>query len=173
MRRPVTIIILIAFITLSGLSATAQISGKYVVGGIGNMGSADLTYSAPFVIEGSSCLDVSIGLRTFLKVNQGDFSMACPETQNKDVQLSTYPNPATDFVSVKVLTPISPNIENAYYISITDLNGKLIEYVKTDLNGITNGVRISVMKLLQGNYILSVYSISERLQSIRFIKNGR
>jgi hypothetical protein len=173
MRNSVTILLFIAISTLSVLNAHAQINGKYAVGGIGNMGSTDLTYSAPFSIEGSICLDVSIGLRTFLKLNQGDFTLACPETQNKDVQLSTYPNPATDFVSVKVLTPISPNIENAYYISITDLNGKLVEHVKTDLNGITNGVRISVMKLLQGNYILSVYSISERLQSIRFIKNGR
>jgi hypothetical protein len=173
MRRYVTILIFVALSSLSALNAAAQISGKYAVGGIGNMGSTDLTFSAPFVIEGSICLDVSIGLRTFLKLNQGDFTLACPESQNKDVQISTYPNPATDFLSVKVTTPISPNIENAYYISITDLNGKLLEHVKTDLNGITNGVRISVMKLLQGNYVLSVYSISERLQSIRFIKNGR
>jgi hypothetical protein len=170
MIRLVTILL---FLAVFALNASSQISGKYAVGGIGNMGSTDLTYSAPFSIEGSVCLDVSIGLRTFLKMNQGDFTLACPETQNKDVQISIYPNPATDFLGVKVTSPITPNIENAYYISITDLNGKLVEHVKTDLNGITNGVRISVMKLLQGNYILSVYSISERLQSIRFIKNGR
>lgn len=162
-----------AISTLSVLNAAAQINVKYAVGGIGNMGSTDLSYSAPFAIEGSTCLDVSIGLRTFLKLNQGDFTLACPETQNKDVQITIFPNPATDFLGVKAITPISPNIENAYYISIADLNGKLVEHVKTDLNGITNGVRIPVMKLLQGNYILSVYSISERLQSIRFIKNGR
>ncbi len=173
MLRLIHIFLLIAVSTICVNTASAQINSKYVIGGIGNMGSTDLTYSPSFVIEGSICLDVSSGLRTFLKLNQGDFTTACPESQNKDVQISAYPNPATDFLGVKVTTPITPNIENAYYISITDLNGKLLEQVKTDLNGITNGVRISVMKLLQGNYILSVYSISERLQSIRFIKNGR
>jgi hypothetical protein len=137
------------------------------------MGSTDLTYSAPFIVEGSICFDVSNGLRNFLKYNQGDFTLACSESQNMDVQIVAYPNPVIDFLNVKALSKINANIENAYYISITDVNGKVLEVVKTDLNGITNGTRIPVMKLLQGNYILSVYSISERLQSIKFIKNGR
>jgi len=153
--------------------ASAQITGKFVIGGFGNMGSTEMTYSAPAIFESAKCLEISNGIKIFLDSKQGNFTLTCPESQALELQVLAYPIPVTDFLNIKVLN--SQNLINdvPYYLHVTDFTGKAVHVVKTDMNGLINGTRIPVGNLIQGNYVVSLLSSSARLQSIKFIKNNR
>jgi hypothetical protein len=167
-------ILLLSFIGITlSLIATSQISGRYVIGGFGNMGSTEPTFSAPVIFESAKCLEVANGIRTLLNSKQGNFMLTCPETQFLELQVLAYPNPVTDFLNIKVLNPRGLTNDDTYYLNVQDFTGRVLQVVKTDLSALLNGTRIPVMNLLQGNYIISLFSTNARLQSIKFIKNTK
>lgn len=167
------ILLLILVSTTFSLFASSQISGKFVIGGFGNMGSTDLTYSAPVIFESTKCLEVANGIRTFLNSKQGNFMLTCPETQFLELQVLAYPNPVTDFLNIKVLTPQGLTNDDVYYLNVQDFTGRVLQVVKTDLSALLNGTRVPVMNLLQGNYVINLLSTTARIHSIKFIKNTK
>lgn len=167
------IFIFIFISTILSVGASAQITGKFVIGGFGNMGSTELIYSAPTIIESEKCLEVSNGLKVFFNAKAGSFTLTCPETQKLDLQVLAYPIPVTDYLNVKVLNYQSLANDDQYFLHVTDFTGKVVQVVKTDFSALINGARIPVANLLQGNYIVSLLSSNARLQSIKFIKNSR
>lgn len=167
------ILFLVLVSTTFSLFATSQISGKFVIGGFGNMGSTDLTYSSPILFESTKCLEIANGIRTLLNSKQGNFTLTCPETQFLAVEVLAYPNPVTDFLNIKVLNPQGLTNDNVYYLNVQDITGKVLQVVKTDLSALINGTRVPVMNLSQGNYVISLLSTTARIHSIKFIKNTK
>lgn len=167
------IFLLISISLCLSVFASAQITGKFVIGGFGNMGSTEMTYSAPAIFESAKCLEISNGIKIFLDSKQGLFSLTCPEAQALELQVLAYPIPVTDYLNIKVLNAQNLTNETAYYLHVTDFTGKIMQVVKTDLSALINGARIPVGNLIQGNYIVSLLSSNARLQSIKFIKNIR
>jgi len=159
--------------TILSVGASAQITGKFVIGGFGNMGSTELIHSAPTIIESEKCLEVSNGLKVFFNSKPGNFTLTCPETQKLELQVLAYPIPTTDYLNIKVLNSQNLATDDQYYLHVTDFTGRVVQVVKTDFSALVNGARISVANLIQGNYIVSLLSSTARLQSIKFIKNTR
>ncbi|MDP3392727.1 T9SS type A sorting domain-containing protein [Sediminibacterium sp.] len=159
--------------TILSVGASAQITGKFVIGGFGNMGSTEMIHSAPAIIESEKCLEVSNGLKVLFNSKPGNFTLTCPETQKLDLQVLAYPIPVTDYLNVKVLNSQNLATNEQYFLHVTDFTGKVVQIVKTDFSSLISGARIPVSNLLQGNYIVSLLSSTARLQSIKFIKNTK
>lgn len=164
------ILVFTLFGIVFSLSASAQIRGKFAIGGFGNIGSVDLTYSAPIIFESSKCLEVSNGIKTMLNSKQGNFKLDCIETRELELEILAYPVPATDFLNIRLVHTQNLTNDKAYYLNIIDASGKFLQVVKTDLTALLSGTRIPVSQLYKGNYILSLSTNTAKLQSVKFIK---
>ena len=167
-------IILVLFVLQLALmqSADAQIRGRYYIGCVGNLGSVNKMYSGPVFIQGDKCIDVSNGVKTFTNAGEGMFSMACKETGVPELlQITAYPNPVTNFLTVKTLAKLPSFGNNEYQLKLMDFSGRVINVVKTDIASLDNGVRLSVGNLVNGYYSIAVYSATQLIQTVKIIKN--
>lgn len=167
-------IILVLFVLQFTLmqSAEAQIRSRYYIGCVGNMGAVTKMYSGPVYIQGDKCIDVFNGVKTFTNSGDGMFSMACKETGVPELlQISAYPNPVTNFLTVKTLTKLPSSGNNEYQLRLMDFSGRVISVVKTNIASLDNGMKLSVGNLVNGYYSIAVYSATQLIQTVKIIKN--
>jgi hypothetical protein len=81
------------------------------------------------------------------------------------LKLSAYPNPATDFLTLKVDSSIQPNIQSMSY-ELFDLNGKLLENKKLT----SNETGIDMKNLVPATYLLIVIDKNKEVKTFKIIK---
>lgn len=79
---------------------------------------------------------------------------------------SVYPNPSRDIINLAITSPLS----NKAYVSITDLNGKLVNQIPAMLATGDNNISLNISSLTAGTYIVTVRS-GDQSKAIRVIRN--
>ena len=94
-----------------------------------------------------------------------EISTGIETEQGKEIKLvfSVYPNPATDFLTLKVENFSGSTLN----YTLIDMSGKLIESKKI----VDNETKIVMSKLAIATYFLEVYDNSKILKSFKIIKN--
>ena len=85
------------------------------------------------------------------------------EAKDITIQCLAYPNPATDFVKLKVENYQSGNLTYQLY----DISGKLLENKKVE----ANEVSISMENLVPNIYFLKVFDNKKEVKTFKIIKN--
>jgi hypothetical protein len=89
---------------------------------------------------------------------------AVDQLENMQFEISAFPNPATDYLTLSIE---DPHIENFKYF-LTDLNGKVLQESKIS----TNRQQINLMKLPAGLYFLKVRSLNNIEKTFKIIKSN-
>jgi len=85
------------------------------------------------------------------------------EANGITLQCLAYPNPATDFLTLKV----DSEVKTQYITSLYDINGKLLESKKLD----GNQTRIVMSNLVPATYFLKITDNNKEVKSFKIIKN--
>ena len=89
-------------------------------------------------------------------------------TEIKEINfISIYPNPVKDKAILELNTIKNSNVN----IIVSDISGRIVEKITTNLNLGNNKISIDTDKLENGHYLLNIYSENNFLKKIRFIKN--
>ena len=86
-----------------------------------------------------------------------------PEAKNINLSVSAYPNPTTDYLTVKVENYETANLQ---YI-IFDINGKELQKVKAT----GTETKIETSKLVPANYFVKVLDNKKEIKVFKIIKN--
>jgi hypothetical protein len=85
------------------------------------------------------------------KFKSPNFNLGIGDAALINRELTIYPNPASDYISIKLFGPVSSKA--AVVVQIADLTGKMVKNITTSMSGLNN---ISIADLDAGIYILSV-----------------
>lgn len=130
----------------------------------GSGGSSSYTLGqVAYTTHGAGNITVSEGVQQAFEIST--LSVSAPY-QNLNLSLLAYPNPATDFLVLKVGKTPASSIQSLAY-QLYDLGGKLI--VSQKLQG--SETRIDTRSLQQATYFLKVTEDQQELQTFKIIKN--
>ena len=89
---------------------------------------------------------------------------AIEDVLNIDLSIRAYPNPATDYLNLK----IDPSaILEKYVVSLFDINGKML----LNKNIETFETQLNIGDLTQGTYFLKVFGKGQELKVFKIVKN--
>ena len=88
------------------------------------------------------------------------------ETENINLILSAYPNPTTDFLTLKIDASSTLSIQSMSH-QLYDISGKLLESKKIE----GNETSIDMKNLVPAIYFLKVIQGSKELKTFKIIKN--
>lgn len=88
------------------------------------------------------------------------------ETSISLINISAYPNPATDYLQLKVDASITLSIQEMQY-QLFDMQGKLLQSEK--LTG--NKTQINISKYIPATYFVRVISSNKSIKEFKIIKN--
>ena len=149
----------------------AQIKINYHFGFIGSTGDTSAKSSESVMIAYSKCFDITNGLSKFSSPKFGAFAISCLEIPPKLVLLvNAYPNPVVNQLTIRSLDNYPERGLIQYSVVITDLTGRAIREVKTDIASINQGLTIRVTDLPMGYFIVTLYGDKERIQSFKILK---
>ncbi len=125
-------------------------------GGSVNYTVGQIAYTTNYTATGSVAQGVQqpYEISVVASVKEGD---------NIVLNLSAYPNPTTDYLTLKVG---DANIVNLSY-QLYDITGKLLEDKKIS----SAEINISILNFPNAAYFLKVYSNSQEIKSFKIIKN--
>lgn len=83
-----------------------------------------------------------------------------------NLNCSVYPNPTTDYLTLKIDAPASIRIYNLWY-QLYDMNGKLFGSGKLE----SSDTQIAMKKLVPETYLLEVLDQDKIIKSFKIIKN--
>jgi len=86
------------------------------------------------------------------------------EAENITLECLAYPNPTTEFVTLKI--DASTSLGNLNY-QIFDINGKLLQTQKIE----NNETEISIKNYVSGNYFLKITNENVDIKKFKIIKN--
>lgn len=162
--------VLVTCLTLN-CPVIAQIKANYHFGFIGTTGDTCVKNGESVMIQYSKCFDVTNGLSKFSSPKFGAFAIACMETPPKiDLLVHAYPNPVVNELTIRSLSNYPVRGVARYSVVLSDISGKPIREVKTDLSSINKGFTIRVNDLLMGYFIVTLYADKERIQSFKILK---
>ena len=95
--------------------------------------------------------------------HQNSYVVTSVEDFRADIEMSVYPNPTTDFISLKVE---SSKVEGMQYI-ITDFSGRVLQ--TENFAGDTEQINFTNYSV--GTYFISVMENSQLIKSFKIIKN--
>ncbi len=84
------------------------------------------------------------------------------EAKDIKLEVSAYPNPANDYLTVKVVNYQTDNLQ----YQVFDINGKLLQIVKAT----GNETKINTSKFLTGNYFVKVLDDKKQIKVFKIIK---
>jgi hypothetical protein len=158
-KRDIALCLFIAYIGMAGLFAQSAV---VAAGGdaSGNGGSVSFSVGQPFYIQlNGSDGSVSQGLQQPYEIS---VSTALNQTHGIQLNMSVFPNPTTDFLTLTLGNDVSSNFE--YYLY--DINGKLMEN-----KGITgNTTPIDMHNYHSSIYFLKVLQNSLEVKVFKIIK---
>jgi len=156
----VTIVILLIF-GLSNLQAQEAIPAT---GGEANGSGGSASYTVGQVVYitnvGTNGNSVAEGVQQpyeiFVVTN-------IPEAKDINLSVSAYPNPTTNYLTVKVEDYETANLQYLVF----DINGKLLQTVKAT----GQETRIKINNLVNGNYFIKVLNNKKEIKVFKIIKN--
>ena len=152
-------------------SVVAQIKANYHFGFIGTTGDTSVKLSEPVIIQYSKCFEITNGLARFSLPKTGVFAIACFEALPEiKLLVNAYPNPVINELKIRSLVNYPEKGLVRYRVVLTDLMGKPIREIKTDISGINEGFVIPVNDLPMGYFIVTLYSDKEMIQSFKILK---
>ena len=152
-------------------SITAQIKTNFHFGFIGATGDTSAKSSESVIIQYSKCFDVTNGLSKFSTPKFGAFAISCVEIVPKlTLQVHAYPNPAVNQLTIRSLENFPERGLVNYLIVLTDLTGRTIKEIKTDITSINQGFTIHVGDLPMGYFIVTLYADRDRVQTFKILK---
>lgn len=161
-------VVLSLLLFLFSQSLHSQLSMRYNIGSIGNLGDLERKYSGPYYIPGNQCLWIANGIRTLSWPTKGSFLITCP-SESELLYILVYPNPATSVINVRAIYSTTP-INAEHDVRIVDMNGEIRTIIKTSNIGLKTGIKIPIYMLPRGYYVI-VISASNIIKSIQFMKN--
>lgn len=169
-----TIRLLTSFLAvlLIGTTTNAQINTAYNIGSIGLTGAANPVFSGPVVITGANCFVLSNGVKTYDLPKAGYFSTACILLlQNESgVQLTAYPNPFINHITVQAINETQLAGENVVQIQLLNTLGRVIKTYNTDNKSINLGYQIPMSQLAGGVYYIKAISGMNNIQILPIVK---
>ncbi len=159
--RKLNIIFIAMFLLVFGTALQAQ-QGASATGGSSSGSGGAVSYTVGQVVYKSSTSNtgtVTQGVQQPFEI----FSFGIEEAGGISLHCSTYPNPATDFVVLKVE---EYNSEKLTY-QLHDMNGKLLENNKVE----TIETSISMENLTPAIYFLKVFDKQKLIKTFKIIKN--
>jgi Secretion system C-terminal sorting domain len=152
-------IVLLLCIALTGVHAqealTTSGGNASGSGGSANYSVGQIFYTTNSGINGS----VAQGVQQPFEIS---VVTAIEEAKEISINIMAYPNPATDYLILK----IEGELQAQYIASLYDLNGKLLEYKKVEGNETT----ISMEKLVPATYFLKLIQGSKEIKTFKIIK---
>ncbi len=152
----------IMFFLLVGLSAQAQNSIN-ATGGTTSGDGGSVTYSVGQVFYTTYSSDngaVSEGVQKPYEIYG---VIAIKETEGIDLNVSTYPNPTTDILQLKI---DNNELENVAY-QLFDVSGNLLKM--SDINGSIKQIDMSSYQ--SGIYFIKIISENQSIKEFKIIKN--
>ncbi len=86
-----------------------------------------------------------------------------PEAKNINLCVSAYPNPTTNYLTVKVENYETANLQ----YQVFDINGKLLQTVKAT----GQETKIETNNLVNGNYFVKIFDNKKEIKVFKIIKN--
>ncbi|MFA6951262.1 MAG: T9SS type A sorting domain-containing protein [Lentimicrobiaceae bacterium] len=155
--------LLMAGLSLTGVKAQQAIpaTGGEVTGSGGSVSYTvgQMAYTTAFATNGS----VSNGVQQPFEIS---VVTAVESAEGIDLMISTYPNPATDFITLRIDASASLDIQSMSY-HLYDLNGTLMENMKIE----GNETKIVMSDLMPATYFLRVTIDNKELKTFKIIKN--
>lgn len=173
-----TIICLITLITCTCPALLyGQINLSYSIGGIGNfvnknstnsVTSSTSTYSNPLIITGTQCFIVSNGLVKFMPITPGQFFTTCEVNLDYvKLNISIYPNPASNYTIIKFLNPLQ--LEDKFHIQIYSSVGDIVDVMDVSQKQLLAGFKLPLEKFNAGLYYIQISSATV-LQTYKIFK---
>ncbi len=96
-------------------------------------------------------------------LHQNYYIISATEDLAKDINMSVYPNPTTDFITIR------RNSKNSVLLTITDINGKILQQAKLT----REQEQLNFLNYPKGVYFLSIFQVQEKqlIKSFKIIKN--
>ena len=155
------------------LSAVSQIKANYHFGFIGVTGDTLVKASEAVIIQYNKCFDITNGSPRFRLAKSGVFSIACYEaTPEIKLLVHAYPNPVVNELTIRSLVSYPEKGRTIYRLLLTDILGRHIREVITNLSGLNEGFRISVNDLPAGYFIVTLFGDKEMIQSFKILKRA-
>lgn len=168
------LIVLITLLTCTCPSLLyGQIKLSYSVGGIGNFvnksaNTSTSTYSNPLIITGTKCFTVSNGLIKFMPVSAGQFFTTCEVNLDYiKLNISIYPNPASNYTVIKFLNPLQ--LDDKFHIQIFSSVGDIVEGMDVSQKQLLTGFKLPLEKFNAGLYYIQISSATV-LQTYKIFK---
>ena len=86
-----------------------------------------------------------------------------PEAKDINLSVSAYPNPTTNYLTVKVANYETANLQ----YQVFDINGKLLQTVKAT----GQETKIETNNLVNGNYFVKIFDNKKEIKVFKIIKN--
>ena len=158
-------LILISIITLSGLQAQeatttagGEASGS---GGSSSYTVGQVVYTTQTGTNGNSVVQ---GVQQPFEIS---VVTGMPEAEGINLSVSAYPNPTTDYLTVKVDAPTTLSIQSMKY-QVFDIHGKLLQTVKAT----GQETQIETTNLIPANYFVKVLNNNKEIKVFKFIKTN-
>jgi len=157
------LVLLTLTISLSSIHAQEVIpaSGGNVSGSSGTVSYTvgQIVYSTNSGINGS----MAEGVQQPFEISE---IIGIKETKINNPEISVFPNPTNDFLTLKIDVSTPLNIRFLYY-QIYDINGKLLESKKLADYETT----ISTANLVSGIYFLKITDENKEIKTFKIVKN--
>lgn len=155
-------VILISILMLTGLQAQETIPAT---GGeaSGSGGSVSYTVGQVFYTtnEGTGGNSVAQGVQQPYEIS---VVTGIPEAEDISLSVSAYPNPTTDYLTVKVENYKTANLQYMVF----DINGKLLQQVKCT----GNETNINIQDYPAANYFVKVLDNKKEIKVFKIIKQN-
>lgn len=148
-------------IGLSGISLLAQQTVS-TAGGNANGSGGTVSYTVgqvAYTTSSGSSGSVAQGVQQPYEIS---VVTALEEAKDISLEFSVYPNPATDYLILK----INGDVETRCLVSLYNINGTILQTIKVE----TNETTIQMQNYSSGTYFLKVAAETQGLASPRIIK---
>lgn len=162
MKNKKTKLCVILLLGLGLTKAQAQIAVT-TLGGNASSSAGSVSYSVGqlvFNTTSSSSGSVAQGVQQPYQIST---VLGLEEIQAINLKLYAYPNPATDFITLKV----DNGDKNELFFQIFDINGRILSQQKVQ----ENETNIQVGNFTASTYFLKVFQNNKQIKTFKIIKN--
>ncbi|MCK5536010.1 MAG: T9SS type A sorting domain-containing protein [Bacteroidales bacterium] len=98
-------------------------------------------------------------------LHQNNYVITSVENMAREINISAYPNPTTDLISIFFADLLS-SIEHGNVMIVTDINGKVLQQVEV----INEVEQLNFSNYANGIYFLTVKQLNQVIKSFKIIK---
>jgi len=162
MKKRTIILVLTLFVAI--ISTKAQ-EAVITAGGEASGGGGSVSYTVGQTVytteTGTNGNSIAQGVQQPFEIS---VVLGIPEAKGINLCVSAYPNPTTDFLTVKVENYETTNLE----YQVFDINGKLLQTVKAT----GTETQIETNNLIPANYFVKVLDNKKEIKVFKIIKSN-